>query len=319
MNIIRAVVDWLVDGPRSETVTAPRRGIKALLARRPLASYFIIAYAFSWLAWMPLVLSKDGAGLLSYRNPIGFYTTLAIASFGPSLSAFIMTGLTEGRMGVGRLLRQLVLWRVGLRWYLFALAGLPAIMVLSVIFLPGALASFQGLAGVAPLPMLALFVYVFFLGGPLGEEPGWRGFALPGLQRLCGPLVGSLILGPIWAFWHLPIFWIPAWNFSPTILNILMFVVATVLFTIVMTWVFNNTKGSLFIATLVHNSFDMVVSILNGLFPIPSVNDYGTNVPVLIGLGVLALVLVALTRGHLGHQRSRAHVGAVAGWRTSSR
>jgi hypothetical protein len=143
MNIIRAVVDWLVDGPRSETVTAPRRGIKALLARRPLASYFIIAYAFSWLAWMPLVLSKDGAGLLSYRNPIGFYTTLAIASFGPSLSAFIMTGLTEGRMGVGRLLRQLVLWRVGLRWYLFALVGLPAIMVLSVIFLPGALASWS--------------------------------------------------------------------------------------------------------------------------------------------------------------------------------
>jgi hypothetical protein len=82
---------------------APRRDIKALLARHPLVFYFIIAYAFSWLAWMPLVLSEDGAGILSYRSPIGFYATLAIASFvGPSLSAFIMTSITEGRIGIGR-------------------------------------------------------------------------------------------------------------------------------------------------------------------------------------------------------------------------
>jgi membrane protease YdiL (CAAX protease family) len=269
-----------------------------------------MAYAFTWLAaFMPLVLSEDGAGLLSYRWPLGLYATIAIASFvGPFLSAFIMTGITEGREGVGRLLRQLVLWRVGFRWYLFALIGLPAIMVLSVIFLPGALASFQGLATLSPLFLLALFVYVFFLGGPMGEEPGWRGFALPRLQRRYGPLVGSLILGPIWAFWHLPLFWAPAWNLPPTILNIVMFVIAATAFTIVMTWVFNNTKGSLLIAVLVHTSFDMVLAILNGLFPVPIVNDYGSNVPVLIGLGVLALVLVALTRGRLGYQHYRHEV-----------
>jgi membrane protease YdiL (CAAX protease family) len=180
------------------------------------------------------------------------YATITIASFvGPFLSAFIMTGITKGRLGIGRLLRQLVLWRMSFNWYLFALIGLPAIMMLSVIFLPGALASFQGLAGLAPIPMLALFVYIFLLRGPLGEEPRWRGFALPRLQRLYGPLVGSLILGPIWAFWHMPIFWIPAWNFPPTILNIVMFAIAATAFTIVMTWIFNNTKGSLFIAVLV--------------------------------------------------------------------
>jgi uncharacterized protein len=224
---------------------------------------------------------------------------------GPFLSAFLMTSITEGTQGVGRLLCQLALWRVTFKWYLFALIGLPAIMVLSVVFLPEALASFQGPAGLAPLPMLALFVYIFFLGGPLGEEPGWRGFALPRLQRRYGPLVGSLILGPIWAFWHLPIFWIPAWNFPPTILNIVMFVTAATVFTVVMTWIFNNTKGSLFIAVLVHTSFDTVLAILNRLFPVPIVNDHGSNVPVLIGVGVLALVLIALTRGRLGYQRYR--------------
>src|SRR5213595_3086620 len=284
----------------------PGAAREGLLARHPLVYYFIIAYAFSWLAEMPLVLSEDGAGLLSYRSPLGLYATIAIASFvGPFLSAFIMTGITERREGVGRLLRHLVLWRVGLRWYLFALIGLPAIMVLGVIFLPRAFASFQGIAALSPLSLLVLFVTVFFLGGPLGEEPGWRGFALPRLQRRYGPLVGSLILGTIWAFWHLPLFWAPAWNLPPTILNIVMFVVAAIAFTIVMTWVFNNTRGSLFMAVLVHTSFDTVLAILNRLFPVPIVNDYGSNVPILIGLGVLALVLVALTRGRLGYQRYR--------------
>jgi hypothetical protein len=74
---------------------------------------------------------------------------------------------------------------------------------------------------------------------------------------------------------------------------------------IVMTWVFNSTKGSLFIAVLVHTSFDMVLATLNRLFPVPIVSDYGSNVPVLIGLGGLALVLVALTRGRLGYQHYR--------------
>jgi membrane protease YdiL (CAAX protease family) len=287
----------------AERPGAPHAG---LLARHPLVFYFLFAYAFSWLTWLPLVLSEDGAGLLSFRSPLGFYATLAIATFvGPFLSAFIMTGMTEGRAGIGRLLRRFVLWRVGLQWYLFALIGIPAIMVLSVVVLPGALASFHGLAPLDPLPWLGLFVYNFFLGGPLGEEPGWRGFALPRLQRLHGPLVGTLILGPLWALWHLPVFWVPAWNLPPTIFNIVLFVIAAIAFAIVMTWVFNNTQGSLLIAVLVHASFDMFLSTLNLLFPAPLVTDYGSNVPVLIGFGALALVLVALTRGRLGYQHYR--------------
>jgi membrane protease YdiL (CAAX protease family) len=294
--------------PADNAAQRPGAAREGLLARHPLVFYFLIAYGFSWLAWLPLLLSKDGAGLLPYRAPIGFYTTLAIASFGPFLSAFVMTGVTEGRIGIGRLLRRIVLWRVGLWWYLFALLGILAILVLSVILLPGVLASFQGLASLAPLPFLSLFVYVFFLGGPFGEETGWRGFALPRLQTMHGPLVGSLILGLIWAVWHLPIFWVPTWNLPPTILNIVMFVIAAIAFTIVMTWVFNNTKGSLLIAILIHASFDMFMATLNGLFPAPIVNDYGSNVPVLIGFGALALLLVSLTRGRLDYQKYRQEV-----------
>jgi CAAX protease family protein len=156
----------------------------------------------------------------------------------------------------------------------------------------------------------------FFLGGPLGEEPGWRGFALPRLQRAYGPSVGSLILGSIWAFWHLPLFWAPAWNLPPTILNIVMFVIAAIAFTIVMTWVFNNTRGSLFMAVLVHTSFDTFLAILNKAFPVPIVNDYGSNVPVLLGLGVLAMVLIVLTRGRLGYQHYQHKVPNLAAAQT---
>jgi uncharacterized protein len=286
---------------------------EGLLARYPLTFYFLIAYAFSWLVWVPLALSQDGAGLLSFRGPIGASASVVVASFvGPFLSAFIMTGITEGREGIGRWLRQIVLWRVGLGWYLFTLIGIPMILVLGVIVLPGALASFKGLASlVPPRPWLCMIVYVF-LHGPLGEEPGWRGFALPRLQRLHGPLVASLILGPLWALWHLPMFWVPAWSFPPTLPNIGLFVIASIPFTIIMTWVFNNTKGSVLMAILVHWTFDFTFVILNLLFTAPIVTDYGSTVPVLVGLGTAALLVIALTRGQLGYEHYQQEQADVA-------
>ena len=206
---------------------------KGLLARHPLVFFFIFAYAGTWLLEMPYVLSEDGSGLLPFSSPVlGWMMPVSIFT-GPFLAAFIMTGATEGRAGIRRLLRRFVLWRVGLGWYLFALIGIPLILVLSVIVMPGALASFQGLAPLDPLPLLALFVYIFFLGGPVGEELGWRGFALPRLQSLHGPLVGSLILGVLWGLWHLPLSWTP-WN-TLTTLNVVVYVLATICLTIIYT------------------------------------------------------------------------------------
>ncbi len=174
---------------------SPQRG---LLARYPLISFFVMAYAFSWIAWSPWVLSEDGAGLLPYElsgATTGLLNAAAIL-LGPTLSAFIMTGITEGRAGIRRLLRRIVLWRVGFRWYLFALIGIPVVMALGTVILPGGLASLLALLGPGyVLTYLGTFVLVTILGGPLFEEPGWRGFALPRLQPLHGPLVGTLILG----------------------------------------------------------------------------------------------------------------------------
>ena len=272
---------------------------KGLLARHPLVFFFIFAYAGTWLLEMPYVLSEDGSGLLPFSSPVVQWMMPVSIFMGPFLAAFIMTGATEGREGVGRFLRRFVLWRVGLGWYLFVLIGIPAILVLSVIVLPGALGSFQGLATLSLLPLLGLSVYVFFLGGPLGEEPGWRGFALPRLQALHGPLVGSLILGVLWSLWHLPLFFTP-WN-ELTTLNVVVYVLATTCLTIIYTWVFNNTKGSILIAILLHWSFDVATVPVASLFPAPIVLDYGLLV-ILPCFGAVALLIIALTRGRLGYQ-----------------
>ena len=280
---------------------------KGLLARHPLIFYFLIAYAGTWLVSLPFALSGNGVVLLPFGVPDGsvIFISAAWIFLGPTLAAFIMTGATEGRAGIRRLLHRYVLWRVAFRWYLVTLIGPPVIILLATIVLPGALASFQTLAPLNPLILLVTFPLILVLGGPLFEEGGWRGFALPRLQRLHGPLVGSLILGILWACWHLPLFWITVWGSSPTILNMVLYIPSVIFMTIVYTWVFNNTKGSVLIAILVHTSFDVLVGPVGQLFPAPLVTGYGSAVPMLIGLGVTALLLVALTRGQLGYRNYR--------------
>src|SRR5918997_3772744 len=114
----------------SSTSARPASPQRSLLARHPLISFFVMAYAFTWIAWSPWVLSEEGVGLLPFRlsDAASGLLNAAAIFLGPTLSALIMTGVTEGGAGVRRLLRRIVLWRVGLRWYLFALIGIPVVM-----------------------------------------------------------------------------------------------------------------------------------------------------------------------------------------------
>jgi CAAX protease family protein len=292
--------------------TAPARPAstrQGLLVRHPLVSFFVMAYAFSWIVWTPWVLGEDGAGLLPIKlsdATSGLLNAAAILA-GPTLSAFIMTAATEGRAGVRRLLGRYVLWRVGVQWYLFALLGIPLIMLLGTVVASGDLPNLGALGGPSyVLSYLAFFVLVFIFGGPLLEEGGWRGFALPRLERLHGPLVGTLILGLLWALWHLPEFLVPSWAASSGgrgVLDIARFVVITIAFAIVLTWVFNNTRASLLLAMLVHASIDTFGSTLGEVFPAPAASS---SLPLLIGFGVVAVVLVAITRGRLGYRQEAA-------------
>jgi uncharacterized protein len=286
---------------------APQGGLKGLLARHPLLSFFVLAYALTWLGWSPWFLSEDGIGLLPYDGEsISDYLNTVALVVGPTLSAFIMTGVTEGKAGVRRLMHRIVLWRVGFGWYLFVLLGIPAIILVSTVAVPGALASFQAAAVPSTLFLYVVATPIFlFAGGPVFEEIGWRGFALPRLQRLHGPLIGSLILGILWALWHLPLFLIPSWDTphgSP--LDVALFVIWAVAITVIFTWVFNNTKGSVLMVILAHGSINSAAAAVFGLFPAPAVT--GGILNFVIGFGVVALVVVALTRGHLGYRQGEA-------------
>jgi uncharacterized protein len=259
-----------------------------------------MAYGLSWLGWLPYVLSQSGLGLLPFH--LSQLVGLPGAFLGPCLSGFLMTAVTEGKTGVRHLLRRLVLWRVGWQWYLFALVGIPVIRTLGALILPGVLATYRPSAtGSALLLYLSLLPLTFLTSG-LAEEPGWRGFALPRLQQRHGPLLGSLILGALWAGWHLPLFftsWAPAsWAAGNGLLTLFEFAVIAIALALVITWVFNHTQASLLIAMLIHGAVDAFSPAF--LFSHPLA---GTLVQGVIGVGGVALVLIVVTRGRLGYQQ----------------
>lgn len=288
-------------GDPSRTTSRSRR------VRHPLTWYFILAYAFSWSIEVPIALAAQGV-LPAIPTPV-IAVGIVAATFGPTVGAFVMTAVNEGGEGVLRLLRRYVQWRVRIQWYLFVLVGIPLIILLGTIVVPGAWESFDPIVGTVLLAYPLAFLLTLLLGGPLGEEPGWRGFALPRLQRRHGPVGGSLILGLLWALWHFPLFWSGVWT-PPTIANILMFTIMITALTVIMTWVSNHAGGSLLLLMLMHASFNTFANRVGApLFPAPIFDEYGL-LPVLLGFTATAIVLIIATRGRLGYDSPQS--GGIA-------
>jgi membrane protease YdiL (CAAX protease family) len=296
-----------------------KRGSAAagVMSRYPLISYFVIAFAISWLIEATFVLSQDGSGLLPFKAPMSFMVTVGIAtSAGPAISAFVVTAIVAGTRGVTDLFRRIVHWRVGLRWYLFVLVGLPITVTLGTIMLPGALASATPM-DVLPelLAYVPFFVYpALIAGGPLGEEIGWRGFALPRLQDMHGPILASVILGVLWAVWHMPIWFSGHWT-QPTIPNIALYVLWITAVTFIYTWVFNNTQGSVLMAILTHASMDAFPNAIlwDHIPEATKMTNYGVLYGywgLILGFGVFALLLLVTTRGRLDYDKYLAYLAA---------
>ncbi len=260
-----------------------------------------MAYGFSWILSIPIVLAEWGSlphalfGLLFSIKPF----------VGPLLAAYIMTRVTEGKEGWRRMLHSIVQWRESWVWYTFSLLVIPAFFLLGIAVLPGALASFKGITARFPIEYLINFVLIFIFGGPLGEEPGWRGFALPRMQARFGALKASLLLGVLWTFWHLPDFLTsaqhggPAAGLRPFYANLPIFFAMVMCLTFIFTWVSNHAHGSVFMAVLLHASIN-TLSIALPLFPVPVVLD--SELGMLIGWGTLAVGILVMTRGRLGYK-----------------
>jgi membrane protease YdiL (CAAX protease family) len=291
--------------------------LQAFMQRQPLLAYFFLAYAFSWVLTIPLLLSTWNVIPGDYT--LGLYLKQWV---GPALAAIIMIRVTEGKAGLLRLRQRIRQWRAGWRWYLFTLLGIPALALVGILIVrPGALASLKSLDA-SVLANYPLYFVGIFLGTGLPEEIGWRGFALPRMQQRHGPLASSVLLGTLWAFWHLLSFLLPAHgggpgaNLAASLINFAVFLVMVVALTIVITWVYNHTQGSLFIASLVHTAVDAPQLVWAPLFlEVGAANstagELGLNLAYLIAFGALAVMVLGLTHGRLGYEpRQEQPIGA---------
>ncbi|WP_433218065.1 CPBP family intramembrane glutamic endopeptidase [Dactylosporangium sp. CS-047395] len=281
--------------------------IRRAVQQFPVVTFFVLAFGLSWIAWTPYVLSRSGLGVIPLEIPSLLGSTQLVgilpgAYLGPLGAAFVVTGLAEGRPGLRRWSRRLVRWRVGWKWYALVLVGVPVSILLATAALPaswGHVARPASAILVAYIPILLMQIVTT----AMAEEPGWRDFALPRLQQRLGAVGGTVVLGLLWGCWHLPLFltewggWPDVWWVSP-----IEFVAGCVPLSLVMTWVFNRTGESLPIVMVLHAGINTTYSLVwPEVFPtLNPVRD--TLHGQLIGSTVVALILIAATRGRLGLQ-----------------
>lgn len=221
---------------------------------RDIILFFLIAYGFSWMLWIPEALANRGLlgssilvdFLLGPYNP---------AAWGPFVSAFLLTFYRRGSKGVLQLLKKGVDYRFDRKWWIPTLLLCPLIIGGALFFALIAGNTIPELDWISdPALILIQFVIIFFTGGPLQEEFGWRGYALPRLQKRYNAVISSIIVGFLWGLWHLPYTLIGteithAYGIIPEIIT-------AILLSVLFTWLFNNTKGSVLVALLFHNMFN---------------------------------------------------------------
>ncbi|MET9081927.1 type II CAAX endopeptidase family protein [Streptomyces sp. NPDC004237] len=285
--------------PQVRSMSAP---LRSRIRRAPLTWFFSLAMGLSWLAWTPYVLGGNGVGVWGWSFPGGaagsqLLGVLPGAYLGPIGSALFVTGMTEGRAGLrawrGRMTRLRVRWR----WFLVVAVSVPAALTVASAALTGQDPVLpRGAVLAAYLP--GLIIQMVTTG--LAEEPGWREFAMPHMQRRYGPPVATLVVGLLWGAWHLPLFlteWGGGPHVSPT--RPLEFMATTLAFSYVMTWVFNRSGESMPLVMLLHTSVNNYFSLAwTDMFPHATVEDTGHAF--LLASVLAAAVVLGATRGRLG-------------------
>jgi membrane protease YdiL (CAAX protease family) len=222
--------------------------------RRPVTEvlvFFAATYAITWAFFIGAKAMDSGV-----RVPM-----ILIGSLAPSLVAIALTGRSGGRGGVKELLGRLLMWRVRIRWYLFALLYMAAIK-LSVAVVYRVLHGHWPHFGAHSVPtILVLIVVAGVIGGPLGEEIGWRGYALPRLSDRFGLAPASLLLGVVWSCWHLPLFFLSVGGdqFGQSFPTYLLQVTAL---SVAIAWLMGNTGGSLLLAVLMHSAINQTKDLV---------------------------------------------------------
>lgn len=265
------------------------------MKRYPLAAFFGLTLVLSWGIWLPAAAALHGRVHL----PVSANSAQLLGAFGPGLAALVVAAALGGASYVRKMFEGLLLWRVGVAWYLIALF-LPATLSLLTTALhmmcggdapdfsdppiyratlPTAYAQYNAWTLVVPV-----FLQHLVLGSSLTEEIGWRGFALPRLQKRHNALVASVILSGMWGLWALPLYWINGWVQADERALLLLGIVPA---TILSTWIFNNTQGSLLLV-LFFNTAAKITDLFVAAppaHPIMTVMSYSLVTALVIVLG----------------------------------
>ncbi len=289
------------------TQAASTSWLKRFIIRHPVAAFLGLVYGISGLLFLPSFLSQNGIGVLPFAIPVAPFLLLSTV-FGITLPAYVVTRVTQGREGVRALRRRYTHWRAGIGWYLLALFALPIADLLGASLWLGtapqeAFADRWQLLFTAFLP--AALVNAVLIN--LCEEGGWTGFLLPRLQERWGALRSTVMVALAMGLFHVPIIFILGGVSDDPIspdrywFYFFMLSVGILPIRLLVTWLWNRTRGSVIVVALLHGAFNVTTGqeFLPAFVPGDTIWVYGVYT-------VLALIVVALTRGRLAYKSDDA-------------
>jgi uncharacterized protein len=248
----------------------------------PLVAFFLLTYALMWACFITVAAARIPA-----NSPLGVLL-LYLGTFAPSLVALGLTARAEGSAGMRALLGRIVQGHVAARWYVFALAYIPAIK-LAVALIHRVVTGAWPRFGASPLYLIPLAILV---STPVqaGEEVGWRGYALPRMAERVGLAPASVLLGLLWAFWHLPQFFIPESDSYGQ--SFLVYVLQVTALSVAMAWLLAKAGGSLLPLMLMHATVNNAKDIVPSATPGAS-DTFGSSASLVAWLTVTLLWICA--------------------------
>ena len=276
----------------ASNLTSRETGLKAFIKRHQLISMYILLFVMAWSVLIPQALYSQG--LLA--APVPMFLDI-LTGWAPGIAAVVIAAVVTGRSGVRQLLQRFLVWRVGVQWYLIAFFLLALLILggigLHVLF-GGAMPTIP--AAGAPLWKIALAFLLFVALGFLlnTEEIAWRGFALPRLQGRYNVLVACLLLAVPEVALHLPLFWLKDNPFYQTV-GLFWFSAFSVALVFIYAYIFNRTKGSLLIVTILHASQNAWANLLS--------DNTARPFQFTVALAwMIAIALIFFTKGQLGYE-----------------
>lgn len=238
------------------------KSIPEWMRSHPIPAFFLLTFVLAWLIWLPI----------GFLAPDYFLLAIIPGAWAPTIVSVLLTRLTDGKDGVRQFLGKVIRWRIGFQWYLMVLFGIALIAFaaqgLNIWLFAGEPVKLNLPAGVPEdgfliaLPII-FFVNIFF-GGPLAEDIGWRGYALPKLREKMSAFTASLLIGIVWVLWHLPFFWIPEGKIAVGGVPLLWFTLLTTAWSVLFAWVYVNTE-SILMPVLFHAAVNTTLGTLGVL------------------------------------------------------